>query len=70
MLIAAEQWRKDFGVEEITKYVFRSHREVPAHLMRFRNFDFKEKLEVNKYYPQYYHKIDKVRHYLFLSYAS
>ena len=26
-----------------------------------RNFDFKEKLEVNKYYPQYYHKTDKVR---------
>jgi len=42
MLIAAEQWRKKFGVEEISK-----------------NFDFKEKLEVNKYYPQYYHKIDK-----------
>lgn len=25
-----------------------------------RNFDFPEKEEVNKYYPQYYHKIDKV----------
>ena len=25
-----------------------------------RNFDFAEKREVNKYYPQYYHKMDKV----------
>ncbi|PSR72872.1 hypothetical protein PHLCEN_2v11239 [Hermanssonia centrifuga] len=42
MLKSAEQWRKDFGVDEIVK-----------------NFDFKEKEEVDKYYPQYYHKIDK-----------
>jgi len=41
MLLAAEQWRKDFGVEDIVK-----------------NFDFKEKAEVDKYYPQYYHKND------------
>lgn len=25
-----------------------------------RNFDYKEKAEVFKYYPQYYHKTDKV----------
>jgi hypothetical protein len=25
-----------------------------------RTFEFKEKEEVDKYYPQYYHKIDKV----------
>ena len=25
-----------------------------------RNFDYKEKPEVFKYYPQYYHKTDKV----------
>ncbi|TFK45472.1 hypothetical protein OE88DRAFT_1211080 [Heliocybe sulcata] len=42
MLLAAEQWRKDFGVDDIVK-----------------NFDFKEKEEVDKYYPQCYHKIDK-----------
>ncbi|PPQ65350.1 hypothetical protein CVT26_000065 [Gymnopilus dilepis] len=42
MLLAAEQWRKDFGVEDIVK-----------------SFDFKEKAEVDKYYPQYYHKYDK-----------
>jgi len=42
MLLAAEQWRKDFGVDDIVK-----------------NFDFKEKLEVDKYYPQYYHRMDK-----------
>ncbi|KZT21257.1 hypothetical protein NEOLEDRAFT_766476 [Neolentinus lepideus HHB14362 ss-1] len=41
MLLAAEQWRKDFGVEDVVK-----------------NFDFKEKKEVDKYYPQYYHKMD------------
>jgi hypothetical protein len=42
MLISAEAWRKEFGVDEIVK-----------------NFDFKEKAEVDKYYPQYYHKMDK-----------
>lgn len=25
-----------------------------------RNFDYKEQAEVDKYYPQYYHKTDKV----------
>ncbi|GJE83938.1 sec14 cytosolic factor [Phanerochaete sordida] len=42
MLKNAEQWRKDFGVDEIVK-----------------NFDFEEKAEVDKYYPQFYHKTDK-----------
>ncbi|KAI4294274.1 CRAL-TRIO domain-containing protein [Schizophyllum commune] len=42
MLLNAEQWRKDFGVDDI-----------------IHNFDFKEKVEVNKYYPQFYHKMDK-----------
>ncbi|KAI0075418.1 hypothetical protein K474DRAFT_1599802 [Panus rudis PR-1116 ss-1] len=42
MIISAEKWRKEFGVDELVK-----------------NFDFKEKEEVNKYYPQYYHKMDK-----------
>ncbi|KAF8554975.1 hypothetical protein OG21DRAFT_1496625 [Imleria badia] len=42
MLLSAEQWRKDLGVEEIVK-----------------NFVFTEKKEVDKYYPQYYHKMDK-----------
>lgn len=40
----AEQWRKDFGLDELV-----------------RTFDYKEKEEVFKYYPQYYHKTDKVR---------
>ncbi|KAI9461045.1 CRAL-TRIO domain-containing protein [Russula earlei] len=42
MLLSAEQWRKDVGVDELV-----------------RTFEFKEKEEVDKYYPQYYHKIDK-----------
>lgn len=42
MITSFEQWRKDFGVDEIVK-----------------TFDFKEKLEVNKFYPQFYHKYDK-----------
>ncbi|EDR04921.1 uncharacterized protein LACBIDRAFT_237398 [Laccaria bicolor S238N-H82] len=42
MLLDAEKWRKEFGVDDIVK-----------------NFDFKEKEEVDKYYPQYYHKNDK-----------
>ncbi|EEB88724.1 hypothetical protein MPER_13274 [Moniliophthora perniciosa FA553] len=42
MLLECEQWRKQFGVDDIVK-----------------NFDFKEKAEVDKYYPQYYHKMDK-----------
>ncbi|CAE6430455.1 unnamed protein product [Rhizoctonia solani] len=42
MIIACEEWRKKFGVDEIVK-----------------NFDFPEKSEVDKYYPQFYHKMDK-----------
>ncbi|KAF9475202.1 hypothetical protein BDN70DRAFT_884014 [Pholiota conissans] len=42
MLINAEKWRKEFGVDELN-----------------RSFDFKEKAEVDKYYPQFYHKTDK-----------
>ncbi|KDR74370.1 hypothetical protein GALMADRAFT_250248 [Galerina marginata CBS 339.88] len=42
MLLDAEKWRKDFGVDDVVK-----------------NFEFTEKLDVNKYYPQYYHKTDK-----------
>jgi len=42
MIIAAETWRKEFGVDDLLK-----------------NFDFPERKEVDKYYPQYYHKTDK-----------
>ncbi|KIJ61018.1 hypothetical protein HYDPIDRAFT_169916 [Hydnomerulius pinastri MD-312] len=42
MLLSAEQWRKDFKVDDVVK-----------------NFVFTEKKEVDKYYPQYYHKMDK-----------
>jgi len=42
MLLAAEKWRKDFGVDELV-----------------RTFKFTELEEVDKYYPQSYHKTDK-----------
>jgi hypothetical protein len=42
MLLEYEQWRIDYGVDEIVK-----------------NFDYKEQEEVDRYYPQYYHKTDK-----------
>ncbi|TRM68650.1 CRAL-TRIO domain-containing protein [Schizophyllum amplum] len=42
MLLSAEAWRTEFGVDDIIQ-----------------NFDFKEKAEVDKYYPQFYHKMDK-----------
>ncbi|KAI0687332.1 CRAL-TRIO domain-containing protein [Earliella scabrosa] len=42
MIISCEEWRAQFGVDDIVK-----------------NFDFKEKEQVDKYYPQYYHKTDK-----------
>lgn len=42
MLISAEEWRKEFGIDDLMV-----------------NFEFKEKEEVDKYYPQYYHKTDK-----------
>ncbi|EGO04178.1 hypothetical protein SERLA73DRAFT_173602 [Serpula lacrymans var. lacrymans S7.3] len=42
MLLAQEQWRKDFGVDDIVK-----------------NFTFDEKEELDKIYPQFYHKMDK-----------
>ena len=29
-------------------------------LILFNSFDFAEKAEVDKYYPKYYHKMDKV----------
>jgi hypothetical protein len=41
--IKNEQWRKEFGTDELVK-----------------TFEYKEKPEVSKYYPQYYHKTDKV----------
>lgn len=41
--IDCENWRKDFGVDELV-----------------RTFDYIEKPKVFEYYPQYYHKTDKV----------
>jgi len=42
MVLSTEQWRKEFGVDDIVK-----------------NFHLTENKEVNKYYPQYYHKTAK-----------
>ena len=43
MFSECEQWRKEFGVDELMK-----------------SFHFDEKPLVTVYYPQYYHKTDKV----------
>jgi hypothetical protein len=62
MLVSAEKWRKDFKVDEIVKFVFLSpFLENGCFIETRRDFEFKEKEEVDKYYPQYYHKMDKVR---------
>lgn len=46
-----EKWRREF-----------QHKEFPGGVDQLtRDFDYKEKPQVFKYYPQYYHKIDKVR---------
>ncbi|KAF8681575.1 Nep1 protein [Rhizoctonia solani] len=42
MIVACENWRKEFGVDDIVKWDF-----------------LHEKEQVNKFYPQYYHKMDK-----------
>ena len=63
MLLSAEKWRKDFGIEDMMKWVLSSKPLIANFLTlsALRNFDFKEKAEVDKYYPQFYHKTDKVR---------
>ncbi|EIW70909.1 hypothetical protein TREMEDRAFT_29311 [Tremella mesenterica DSM 1558] len=43
MWAANEKWRADFGADEIAE----------------NGFDYPEQSEVDKYYPQYYHKIDR-----------
>jgi len=44
--VDCEKWRKEFG-------------GGVDNLLQ--TFEYKEKTEVFKYYPQYYHKTDKVR---------
>ena len=70
MLLSAEQWRKDENVDELVQCVcfFKSQYDAllrrPSPLLTsYRTFEFKEKADVDKYYPQYYHKIDKVGRY-------
>jgi hypothetical protein len=63
MFIAAEKWRKEFNVDDIVKSVRHHSKELTTPTLTetlIRNFKFPEKEEVNKYYPQYYHKTDKV----------
>jgi hypothetical protein len=71
MLLSAEQWRKEKNVDELVRCVFfqltiqRLVETLPLpSLPSHRTFQFTEKAEVDKYYPQYYHKIDKVRNLL------
>ncbi|KAI0301923.1 CRAL-TRIO domain-containing protein [Multifurca ochricompacta] len=66
MLLSVEQWRKDDKIDELVKFV-----QIQAPPLSLccddcaeteplsRTFEFVEKKEVNRYYPQFYHKIDK-----------
>lgn len=45
--VDTEKWRAEYAGVGVEELV--------------RTFDYKEKPEVFKYYPQYYHKTDKVR---------
>jgi hypothetical protein len=45
--IESEKWRKEYAGIGVEELV--------------RTFDYKERPEIFKYYPQYYHKTDKVR---------
>ena len=62
-LASAEKRRKDFKVDEIVKLRVLSFSEERQFdwFNPTRNLEFTEKEEVDKYYPQYYHKMDKVR---------
>jgi hypothetical protein len=61
MLLAAEQWRLDMKIDDIVQSVACLLLSVDyPDLAQRRNFDFAEKKEVDQYYPQYYHKMDKV----------
>ncbi|KAG6845858.1 hypothetical protein H0H87_002549 [Tephrocybe sp. NHM501043] len=59
MLISAEKWRKELGVDDIEYAVVVINAFKADRAVHYRSFDFKELEEVNKYYPQYYHKMDK-----------
>lgn len=62
MLLSCEEWRKEFGVDDIVKYVailLHASSMWSTYFLR-RNFDFTEMAEVDKYYPAFYHKTDKV----------
>lgn len=50
-------WRR--GHHEVSSLV--GGFNTKANFSALRNFTFTEKAEVDKYYPQYYHKTDKVR---------
>lgn len=63
MLIDAENWRREFGVDELVKCATNNIIYTPTELTplnTIRNFKFVEKPQVDKYYPQCYHKTDKV----------
>ncbi len=62
MLLDREQWRADFQLDKLMRCVstlMLCMMEANGHFKN-REFNFTEKKEVDKYYPQYYHKTDKV----------
>ena len=69
MFIASEKWRREFEVDNLVKCAKHYSEIDHSSLMGtfIRNFRFKEREAVNKLYPQYYHKTDKVCSFLMLA---
>ena len=62
MFIACEKWRKDFGVDDLRQYGRHSERLLAVDSVFRNGFDFPEKLEVDKYYPQGEDALDTQHH--------
>ncbi|TFY62335.1 hypothetical protein EVG20_g6743 [Dentipellis fragilis] len=62
MIISAEEWRVEFGIEDIMKCVFSPDMRLPGYRCVSPSLETstsKRKPKVDKYYPQYYHQMDR-----------
>ncbi len=60
MIIDQEKWRKEFRVDDLDKGAITLLSRLNYPTPSFRGFDFPERAEVDKHYPQFYHKTDRV----------